>query len=189
MLAILAVVTVGFVAIACGEGETTTTVAPTETTGEPTPPEGETTTTGAGTTEAGAMDIVDTAVAAGDFNILASLLTAAGLVDTLKGAGPFTVFAPSDEAFAKVPEEILDNLAADPQGALTDVLTYHVLPDRVMAADITDGFEATTVQGETVAFSVDGSAVMINGAKIVQTDIEASNGVIHVIDAVLIPGS
>ena len=163
------VVTAGVALVACGEDEeTTTTAAPT-------------------TTEAAMMDIVDTAVAAGSFTTLASLLETAGLVETLKGDGPFTVFAPTDDAFAKVPQETMDALAADPEGALTDVLTYHVVPGKVMAADVTDGLEVATVQGSTVTFTVKDGSVMINDANIVQTDIECSNGVIHVIDAVLIP--
>ncbi len=163
------VVTAGVALVACGEDEeTTTTAAPT-------------------TTEAAMMDIVDTAVAAGSFTTLASLLETAGLVETLKGPGPFTVFAPTDDAFAKVPQETMDALAADPEGALTDVLTYHVVPGKVMAADVTDGLEVATVQGSTVTFTVKDGSVMINDANIVQTDIECSNGVIHVIDAVLIP--
>ena len=157
-----------FVAACGGDEETTTTAAP-------------------ATTEAAMMDIVDTAVAAGNFTTLASLLETAGLVETLKGPGPFTVFAPTDEAFAKVPQETMDALAADPEGALTDVLTYHVVPGKVMAADVTDGLEAATVQGATVTFTVKDGAVMINDANVVQTDIECSNGVIHVIDAVILP--
>ena len=163
------VVTAGLAVAACGEDEeTTTTAAP-------------------ATTEAAMMDIVDTAVAAGSFTTLASLLETAGLVETLKGPGPFTVFAPTDDAFAKVPQETMDALAADPTGALTDVLTYHVVPGKVMAADVTDGLEAATVQGATVKFTVKDGSVMINDANIIQTDIECSNGVIHVIDAVLLP--
>lgn len=164
------VVTAGFAIVACGEEETTTTTA------------------AATTTSAVAMsDIVDTAVAAGSFTTLASLLQAADLVSTLKGPGPFTVFAPTDDAFMKVPQETLDALGADPQGALTKVLTYHVVPGKVMAADVTDGLEAETVEGSMVLFTVTDGSVMINDANIVQTDIEASNGVIHVIDSVILP--
>ena len=141
---------------------------------------------------AGMADIVDTAVAAGSFNTLATALTAAGLVDTLKGEGPFTVFAPTDDAFAALPEGTLDTLLADPQGALTDVLLYHVVPGKVMAADVAglDGQEVETVGGGmlTVTIGDDGS-VMINDATVVTPDVEASNGVIHVIDSVLIPPS
>ena len=141
---------------------------------------------------AGMADIVDTAVAAGSFNTLATALTEAGLVDTLKGEGPFTVFAPTDDAFAALPEGTLDSLLADPQGALTDVLLYHVVPGKVMAADVAglDGQEVETVGGGmlTVTIGDDGS-VMINDATVVTADVEASNGVIHVIDTVLVPPS
>jgi hypothetical protein len=109
--------------------------------------------------------------------------------ETLKGPGPFTVFAPTDEAFAKVPKATLDALAADPKGPSANVLTYHVVPGKVTAAQVKDGLEAATVQGATVKFTVKDGSVMINDAKIVQTDIECSNGVIHVIDAVILPPS
>ncbi|MFN8440155.1 MAG: fasciclin domain-containing protein [Caldilineaceae bacterium] len=143
------------------------------------------------TTEASAepMDIVDTAVAAGSFNTLVAAVQAAELVDTLKGEGPFTVFAPSDEAFAKIDKATLDTLLADPKGALTQILLYHVVPGKVMAADVTDGLEATTAQGGKVKFTVKDGKVMINDATVVTTDIEASNGVIHVIDSVIMPPS
>ena len=133
-------------------------------------------------------------VAVGDcrFTTLATALEAAGLIDTLKGEGPFTVFAPTDEAFAALPEGTLDTLLADPQGALTDILLYHVVPGKVMAADVVglDGQEVETVGGGmlTVTIGDDGS-VMINDATVVTPDVEASNGVIHVIDSVLIPPS
>ncbi len=130
-------------------------------------------------------DIVDTAVAAGSFNTLVTAVTAAGLVDTLKGEGPFTVFAPTDEAFAKVPKETLDALLADKE-KLTQVLTYHVVPGKVMAADVGGLTEAKTVQGGALKIdTTDG--VKIGGATVVKTDIETSNGVIHVIDTVLLP--
>lgn len=132
-------------------------------------------------------DIVDTAVSAGTFNTLVAAVEAAGLVETLKSEGPFTVFAPTDEAFAALPKETLDALLADPTGDLTQILLYHVVPGKVMAADVTDGLEATTVQGGTVKFTVADGKVMINDANIVTTDIETSNGVIHVIDAVIMP--
>jgi uncharacterized surface protein with fasciclin (FAS1) repeats len=134
-------------------------------------------------------DIVDTAVAAGNFTTLATALTAAGLIDTLKGDGPFTVFAPTDEAFAKLPPGTLDSLLAD-QAALTAVLTYHVVPGKVMAADVVKLDSATTVQGEPIAIKVEGGKVILNdSANVTTTDIEASNGVIHVIDAVILPPS
>jgi len=139
-------------------------------------------------------DVVDTAVAAGDFTTLATALTAAGLVDTLKGEGPFTVFAPTDEAFAALPTGTLDALLADPTGDLTSILTYHVVPGKVMAADVLtlDGQKVATVNGAEITVNVEGSMVSLTDAKgntvnVTQTDIEASNGVIHVIDAVLMP--
>jgi uncharacterized surface protein with fasciclin (FAS1) repeats len=134
-------------------------------------------------------DIVDTAISAGSFTTLVAAVEAAGLVDTLKGEGPFTVFAPTDEAFAALPKETLDALLADPSGDLTQILLYHVVPGKVMAADVTDGLEAATVQGSTVKFTIADGKVMINDATIVTTDIETSNGVIHVIDAVILPPS
>ncbi len=131
-----------------------------------------------------AKDIVDTAVAAGNFTTLAKALTAAGLVDTLKGPGPFTVFAPTDEAFAKVPKADLEALLADKE-KLTAVLTYHVVPGKVMAADVKAG-EVKTVEGSTVTITTDGG-VKVDAANVVKTDIAADNGVIHVIDQVIIP--
>ena len=133
-------------------------------------------------------DIVDTAVAAGSFKTLAAALTAAGLVDTLKGAGPFTVFAPTDEAFAKLPAGTVENLLKPENKAkLQAILTYHVVPGAVMASQVTSLKEAKTVNGEMVKVSTMGGAVMINNAKVVTTDIKASNGVIHVIDTVILP--
>ena len=135
-----------------------------------------------------AKDIVDTAVGAGDFTTLVSAVTAAGLVDTLKGEGPYTVFAPTDAAFAAVPKETLDALLADPKGALTDVLTYHVASGKVMASDLSDGMMIDTVNGAQleVKINADGT-VMIGDATVTTADIETSNGVIHVIDTVLVP--
>jgi len=130
-------------------------------------------------------DIVDTAVAAGSFNTLATALKAAGLVDTLKGPGPFTVFAPTDEAFAKIPKADLDALIAD-KARLTKVLTYHVVPGKVMAADVTKLKEAKTVEGQMVRIDTS-SGVKVNGANVIKADVEASNGVIHVIDSVILP--
>jgi uncharacterized surface protein with fasciclin (FAS1) repeats len=131
-----------------------------------------------------AKDIVDTAVAAGNFKTLATALQAAGLVDTLKGAGPFTVFAPTDEAFAKVPKDKLDALLKD-KAALTKVLTYHVVPGKVMAKDVKAG-KVKTVQGGELTVATAGG-VTVDGAKVTATDIAASNGVIHVIDTVVMP--
>ncbi len=131
-----------------------------------------------------AKDIVDTAVGAGQFNTLATALKAAGLIDTLKGAGPFTVFAPTDAAFAKVPKAQLDALLAD-KAKLTAVLTYHVVPGKVMAKDVKAG-KVKTVQGSELTITTAGG-VMVDGAKVTATDIAASNGVIHVIDSVVMP--
>jgi uncharacterized surface protein with fasciclin (FAS1) repeats len=131
-----------------------------------------------------AKDLVDTAVAAGNFKTLATALQAAGLVDTLKGPGPFTVFAPTDAAFAKVPKAQLDALLAD-KDKLTAVLTYHVVPGKVMAADVKPGM-VKTVQGSELTIGTMGG-VTVDGAKVTATDIVASNGVIHVIDSVVIP--
>jgi uncharacterized surface protein with fasciclin (FAS1) repeats len=129
-------------------------------------------------------DIVDTAVAAGQFKTLATALQAAGLVDTLKGKGPFTVFAPTDEAFAKIPKADLDALLKD-KAKLTAVLTYHVVPGSVMAKDVKAG-KVKTVQGGELTVATAGG-VMVDNAKVVKTDIAASNGVIHVIDSVVMP--
>ena len=131
-----------------------------------------------------AKDIVDTAVGAGNFKTLAAALTAAGLVDTLKGPGPFTVFAPTDAAFAKIPKADLDALLAD-KAKLTAVLTYHVLGAKVMAADVKAG-KVATVQGSELTISTTGG-VTVDRAKVTATDIVADNGVIHVIDTVLMP--
>jgi uncharacterized surface protein with fasciclin (FAS1) repeats len=131
-----------------------------------------------------AKDIVDTAVAAGSFKTLATALTAAGLIDTLKGKGPFTVFAPTDEAFAKIPKAQLDALLAD-KAKLTAVLTYHVVPGKVMAADVKAGM-VKTVQGSSLTVSTMGG-VKVDAANVVKTDIVADNGVIHVIDSVILP--
>lgn len=133
-------------------------------------------------------DIVDTAVAAGQFKTLAAALTAAGLVDTLKGPGPFTVFAPTDAAFAKLPAGTVDTLLKpESKAKLTAILTYHVVAGKVMAADVVKLKEAKTVNGAMVAVKVDGGKVMINNAKVTTADIATSNGVIHVIDTVLLP--
>lgn len=133
------------------------------------------------------MDIVDTAVAAGTFETLVAAVSAAGLVDTLKGDGPFTVFAPTDEAFAALPEGTVESLL-QPENIdqLTAILTYHVVPGAVMSTDLSDGMMADTVQGDAVTFSI-GDSVMVEEANVVAADIEATNGVIHVIDAVILP--
>jgi uncharacterized surface protein with fasciclin (FAS1) repeats len=131
-----------------------------------------------------AADIVDTAVQAGSFKTLATALTAAGLVDTLKGPGPFTVFAPTDAAFAKIPKAQLDALLKD-KAKLTAVLTYHVVPGKVMAADVKAG-KVKTVEGSDLTITTAGG-VKVDNAKVTKTDIFADNGVIHVIDTVLMP--
>ena len=133
-------------------------------------------------------DIVETAVAAGDFKTLSAALQAAGLVDTLKGAGPFTVFAPTDEAFAKLPAgTVEDLLKPENKQKLISILTYHVVPGEVMAKDVVKLHEAKTVNGEDVKIMVDGGKVMVGNSNVTKTDIECSNGVIHVIDTVLLP--
>lgn len=131
------------------------------------------------------MDIVDTAVAAGSFTTLVEALKAAELVDTLKGEGPFTVFAPTDEAFAKIPKDKLNALLKDKK-ALTKVLTYHVVPGKVMAADVVKLKSAKTVEGQSIVIDTS-KGVKVDGATVTKTDIVTSNGVIHVIDTVLMP--
>jgi uncharacterized surface protein with fasciclin (FAS1) repeats len=132
-----------------------------------------------------AMDIVETAVSAGQFETLVQAVQQAGLVDVLKGDGPFTVFAPTDEAFAKVPRETLQALLSDKQ-ALTKVLTYHVVPGKLLANDVAGLSSATTVQGQSVRFDTS-DGVRVDGAHVVKADVMASNGVIHVIDSVILP--
>lgn len=139
------------------------------------------------TSGAKAADIVDTAVAAGTFETLVAAVQAAELVDTLKGEGPFTVFAPTDEAFAALPEGTVENLLLpENRDQLVEILTYHVVPGAVASTDLTDGMTAATVQGDEVTFDLDGGA-KVNDANLVQADIAADNGVIHVIDAVIMP--
>ena len=131
-------------------------------------------------------DIVDTAVGAGKFKTLVAAVKAAGLVETLKGKGPFTVFAPTDEAFAKLPEGTVEKLLKNKK-ALAAILTYHVVAGKVMAADVVKLDSAKTVQGKSVTVKTEGKTVMINNAQVVIADIVTSNGVIHVIDTVLLP--
>ena len=140
--------------------------------------------TAGATFSAMAQDIVDTAVKAGNFKTLVAAVQAAGLVDTLKGPGPFTVFAPTDEAFAKIPKATLDGLLDD-KAALTKVLTYHVVPGKVMASDVKAG-KVKTVQGQELTVSTS-MGVMVDQSKVIATDVAASNGVIHAIDTVLMP--
>jgi uncharacterized surface protein with fasciclin (FAS1) repeats len=140
-------------------------------------------------TQAPERDIVETAVAAGQFNTLAKVLQAAGLVETLKGKGPFTVFAPTDEAFAKLPAGTLDSLLRpENKDRLTAILTYHVVPGKLLAADVVKQNSLKTVQGGSLRVSVKaGSNVLVDNARLVKTDILCSNGVIHVIDSVVLP--
>jgi len=135
---------------------------------------------------ASAADIVDTAVSAGSFNTLVAAVKAAGLVDTLKGSGPFTVFAPTDDAFAKLPPGTVDGLLKDPD-KLKKILTYHVVPGKVMAADVMKMKTAPTVEGSPVKIMAKGGKVMINTATVIKADIVCDNGVIHVVDTVIMP--
>lgn len=132
------------------------------------------------------QNIVEIAASAGSFNTLVAAVQAAGLVETLSGEGPFTVFAPTDEAFAQIPQADLEALLADKE-ALTAVLTYHVVPGKVMASDVVKLTSATTANGQDVQIKVWDGKVMVDGATVVSTDIEATNGVIHVIDQVILP--
>jgi len=135
------------------------------------------------------MDIVETAIAAGNFSTLADALTAAGLIDTLKGNGPFTVFAPTDEAFAKLPPQTLsDLLKPENREKLTAILTYHVVPGKVTASQVANISQAITVQGQSLKVDTK-DGVKINDAKVIAADVEASNGIIHVIDTVLLPAT
>ncbi len=143
------------------------------------------------TASAGSMDkkdIVDTAVAAGNFKTLAAALKAAGLIDTLKGPGPFTVFAPTDEAFAKLPAGTVDELLKpENHDKLVAILTYHVVAGKVMAKDVVKLHQAKTVNGKDVKIMTEGGKVMVDNANVIKTDIACSNGVIHVIDSVILP--
>ena len=135
-----------------------------------------------------AQDIVDTAVSAGSFNTLVAAVKAAGLVDTLKGPGPFTVFAPTDEAFAKLPAGTVEELLKpENKSKLVAILTYHVVPGKVMAKDVLKLHEAKTVNGQELTVKAEMGSVMVDNAKVVKTDILCTNGVIHVIDTVVLP--
>ena len=185
----------GLIASACGDDDgasaPTTTQAPAAATMAPAT-DAPLTTPAPATTDA---DIVDTAITAGDFTTLVGALQAAGLEETLRGDGPFTVFAPTDEAFAALPAGTVDTLLEDPAGDLTDILTYHVVPGAVPAADVVglDGEAVTTVNGAAITIGIadDGSVTLTDGAgndvAVVVTDVQATNGVIHVIDSVLLP--
>ncbi len=185
---VAAVLALALTTAACGSDDADTAAAssaPMTTSAAPSPSPSESMAT---------ADIVDTAVAAGNFTTLAAALQAAGLVDTLKGDGPFTVFAPTDDAFAKLPAGTVDTLLKDPKGDLTQILTYHVVPGKVMAAEVVklDGQKVKTVQGGELTIGVDGDKVTLtdatgNTVNVTMTDVEASNGVIHVIDGVLMP--
>ncbi|WP_085939083.1 fasciclin domain-containing protein [Sinorhizobium sojae] len=133
-------------------------------------------------------DIVDTAAGAGQFQTLAAAIDAAGLTETLKGAGPFTVFAPTDDAFSKLPAGTVENLLKpENKEKLVSVLTYHVVPGKVLAADVVKLNEAKTVNGKMITIKASGDGVMVNDANVTATDIGASNGVIHVLDEVILP--
>jgi len=135
------------------------------------------------------IDIVETAIAAGNFSTLATALTAAGLVEALKGDGPFTVFAPTDEAFAKLPQQTLsDLLKPENKEKLTAILTYHVVPGKITASQVASISKAMTVQGQSLKVDTN-DGVKIDNAKVIAADVEASNGVIHVIDTVLLPAT
>jgi uncharacterized surface protein with fasciclin (FAS1) repeats len=171
-VATLGLGTVGFAGVAC----------------EATPQQPETTSAPAAPTAAASKDIVDTAVSAGKFNTLAAALKAAGLVDTLKGDGPFTVFAPTDAAFAKLPAgTVEDLLKPENKEKLVSILTYHVAAGKAMSSDLKDGQAVKTVNKKDVTVRLDGGNVMVGDAKVIMADVPASNGVIHAIDTVLIP--
>ena len=181
LISLLAILSI--VVAACGDSEDASAdTVSTETTAAVT----ETTEAMADDDMAESTTIVDIAVADGRFDTLVTAVTEAGLVDTLSGEGPFTVLAPTDDAFAALPEGLLDTVLAD-QDLLTSILTYHVVDGAVPAATVVTLESATTLQGEDIAIVVDGDTVTINGATVIITDIEASNGIIHVIDAVLLP--
>lgn len=131
-------------------------------------------------------NIVQTAIDAGSFSSLVTAVQKAELVETLSGEGPFTVFAPTDDAFAKLPDGTLETLLNDKE-KLSKILTYHVVSGKIMSSDLTDGMIAATVQGQEIKFSIDDQGVKVNDAMVIQPDIEASNGVIHVIDTVILP--
>ncbi|HVO15310.1 MAG TPA: fasciclin domain-containing protein [Alphaproteobacteria bacterium] len=143
---------------------------------------------GSASAQAGGKDIVDTAVSTGTFKTLATALGAAGLIDTLKGQGPFTVFAPTDAAFAKLPAGTVESLLKpENKGQLVAILTYHVVPGAVMASDVVKLKEVKTVNGAMLTVKTSGNAVMVNDATVTATDIKATNGVIHVVDTVILP--
>ena len=164
-----------------------TTASRTSTTDSATTDSAITSSTAASSSTGSELDIVDTAAASDNFTTLVQAIEAAGLVPALQGDGPFTVFAPTDEAFDELPSSTLDTLLADPGGALTQILLYHVIPGQLLEQDLTDGLTAQTVEGRTVQFGIDRDSVTINDANLIVTDIKTSNGVIHVIDSVISP--
>jgi uncharacterized surface protein with fasciclin (FAS1) repeats len=199
---LVGVAALGLVASACSnddsdtDAESATTQAPAATAGaESATPSTMAPADSEASAPAAGGDIVDTAVGAGDFTTLVTAVQAAELEETLRGEGPFTVFAPTDDAFAALPAGTVDTLLADPTGDLTDILTYHVVPGEVLAADVAglDGEAVTTVNGATFTVGVadDGAVTLTDGAgnevSVVATDVQADNGVIHVIDGVLLP--
>jgi uncharacterized surface protein with fasciclin (FAS1) repeats len=193
---VAALAALGAVATACGDDDAdsapTTTQANAPATSPPATQAPMSTPAAETTTD---PDLVDTAVTAGDFTTLVAAVQAAGLEDTLRGEGPFTIFAPTDDAFAALPPGTIDTLLQDPTGDLTDILTYHVIPGTVPAADVVDldGQAVTTINGATITITVadDGAVTLTdtagNDVAVIATDIQASNGIIHVIDAVLLP--
>lgn len=139
--------------------------------------------------DSSSKDIVDTAVASGSFNTLVAAVQAAGLVDALKAEGPLTVFAPTDEAFAQLPAGTVENLLKpENKDQLVEILTYHVVPGRLTATEVTSMAGTTTLQGEQITFKVDNGKVYVDGAEVIQADVSTSNGVIHIIDQVILPG-
>jgi transforming growth factor-beta-induced protein len=186
---LLSLVAIAALVAACsGESESTTTEAAQAST-TTTIAEEMTTTTVAESTTTEAMEemnIVATAEAAGEFTTLLAAVEAAGLVETLEGEGPYTAFAPTDDAFAALPEGTVEGLLEDPE-ALSDILLYHVVPGEVTSDQVVTLESATTAQGSDVSIRVEGDSVLVNDAQVIMTDIQASNGVIHVIDAVLLP--
>lgn len=171
MVLILCLSAVALVAAGCGDDEKDSTTAATTTT----------------QSAAAGKDIVATAQATPDLSTLVAAVTAADLVETLQGEGPFTVFAPTNEAFADIQSTVDTLLMPENKDDLTNVLTYHVVPGTYTAADLKDGQELTTVQGEKLTVSIDGDTVKVGDATVTQADVETSNGVVHVIDKVLVP--
>jgi uncharacterized surface protein with fasciclin (FAS1) repeats len=181
MLSLLAVAAVPLIIAACGSSSSSASSSPSMSAAA---------SPAMSTSASPAMaqkDIVSTAVAAGQFKTLATALKAAGLVNALKAPGPFTVFAPTDAAFAKLPKGTIAKLLKDPKGELAKILEYHVIAGKVMAADIKNGMTAKTLEGSTVKFTVKDGKVYVNGVLVTTADVAASNGVIHVINGVLIP--